>query len=155
MKQIIVNGVDVSGCEHFKLGENGSSKICNNNYCKDKRCAYNSCVYKMWQYEKIQPNFYKKLYEDSTAIYKTLSEKYEDLYSEINQFYTESDTCKISSNACKLINIYLDKLINNKKLFDTCTGVCEKKQENTKLSCAGCIALKIKEIVERELNEQK
>ena len=148
VKDVIVDGVNVSNCEHFELGENGSSKICKNIYCKDECCTYNNCLYKDFQMLKQQPDFYKKLAFDLADINKTLESKYEELKTDVKKIISTSDTCQIPFDKKKMILYLIDKLVNGEKLYTTCTGNCDRKRENTKLSCSGCIAHEIKKIIE-------
>ena len=145
---IIVGGVDVSTCQHFDLQENGAKK-CKNIYCPNEYCAQNTaCDFKNFQTLKAQPDFYKKLAFNLAEINNGLQEKYNEITKELKIIIQQSDICQIPIDKKKIILYHLEQLINGEMLFTTCTGVCDKKKENTKLSCPGCIAMEIKRVVE-------
>lgn len=114
-KQIIIDGIDVSGCPHY-IHKDGS---CSSHDCECIKCVHNECFYKD----------YKAKEQECEELKENLPNAITRLMGELDQLKAENKTQKETIDGFLSI---LDKLgKSNIKLRETLTEIKEIATENS------------------------
>ena len=149
-KQIIIDGVDVSGCKHYK------NRTCIIYYYltdmpfDEAKCELNpNCYYKRWQRKEQECEAYKMEAEEGKEINAELKAMQKDLYLENQKFCYQIEELTKQHNQLKTelkdmtirkIN-YLNESLGYKQKLEKIKDYCV--EQNLKAYWTACEILKI------------